>query len=430
MSRPVGAIVLGLALASCHRDSSSTAPDAGVASAAADADSALPRPTVLAARCHPTSGGGGGFALDDGRGMDDLEIGDAVAGAFGFAVDVVHRTAAGRVAAVALLPAGAASMQLHDLGPTLGDAPPPRVASRGADLVAVSYVLSKREGARELGVHVMSAAGEFKPTGTVLESRDDSLAFDVSPTLVVWDEARMAPVPRGVIRVAEIAADGHPGAARDISPPESDAEMPRVTTIAGMTLVFWLDRKPESAPAVDASATSEVTGEARANSWLEVIAVDPHGAALGAARRLTALTGHVSAYDVTVAAPPGVGSRPEVLVAARDDGEAVDGSGGALLRVRVREGGQDPPLAFANDGLGRGAPEFVDGSPPSLSWVSATEQGRLLSLDSTGAPTQLPSAEPALDDARPLVWIEQGRRLLAATPGDSSAQLQVLSCVP
>jgi hypothetical protein len=138
----------------------------------------------------------------------------------------------------------------------------------------------------------------------------------------------------------------------------------------------------------------------------------------------------VSAYDVVALPGAAAGSRPEVLVAARDDGEAVDGSGGALLRVRVRADGQDPPLAFATDGLGRGAPALVDGSPPWLSWVSATEEGRLLSLDATGAPTQLPGAEPSLDDGRPLAWIEQGRRLLAAMPGDAAAQLRVLSCVP
>jgi hypothetical protein len=201
--------------------------------------------------------------------------------------------------------------------------------------------------------------------------------------------------------------------------------MPRIASSAAAgALVFWLARKPEAVTESDASAASEITGEARAYSWLEVVAVDPHGSAVGAARRITSSTGHVSAYDVQPLQAAGTG----VLVVARDDGEAVDGSGGALLRVRVRADGQDPPLAFATDGLGRGAPAFVDGSPSWLSWVSPNEEARLLSLDATGAPMQLPSAEPSLDDGRPLAWVEQGRRLLAAMPVDSSAQLRVLSC--
>src|ERR1700722_3975929 len=138
------------------------------------------------------------------------------------------------------------------------------------------------------------------------------------------------------------------------------------------------------------------------------------------------LPGFLAGFDTQ--SMPAAGGRVDVLVVARDDGEAVDGSGGALLRVRVRTDGQDPPLAFATDGLGRGAPAFVDGSPPWLSWVASSEGARLLSLDLTGAPMQLPSIEPALDDGRPLAWIEQGRRLLAAMPGDSATQLRVLSC--
>jgi hypothetical protein len=424
MSRTLAVPLLGLAVVACHRDAPSAQAEAGplVASAPTEA----PKLAVLPARCQAT---GVGFAIDDGHRMDDLEIGDSIATpGGGIAVDVLHRTSAGRVAAVALVPAGAVSMQLRDLGPTLGDAPPPRVASRATDLVAVSYSLSRRPESRELAVYTLSPSGDVKATGSLAESRDDSLSFDVSSTLVVWDEARPGPAPTGVIRVAELAADGRPGPARNVSPIESDAEMPRIASSAGTTLVFWLDRKPEDGSTVDASTASEVTGEARAYSWLQVAAVDPHGTLTGPPRRLTSQTGHVSSYDIAVLPP--AASRAEVLVVARDDGEAVDGSGGALLRVRVRADGQDPALAFATDGLGRGAPAFVDGSPPWLSWVSTGEEARLLSLDGAGAPTQLPSVEPAMNDGRPLAWVEQGHLMLAAMPGDDSAQLRVLSCVP
>ncbi len=429
-------VLVAIAAPACRRGgdaSSAAAHDAGAASAlplasSADAEAAPARAT-LPARCQPTTPT---YALDDGHGLDDLEIGDATSGPSGLAVEVVHRIPAGRLAAVAMLTADASSMKLRDLGPTLGDAPPPRVAWRGADLVAVAYAVSKRADVRELALYAVPPSGEPRLTGTLAEPRDDSLAYDLSPSLVVWDEAHAGTTPRGVIRIAEIAADGKPGPPRDVSPPESDAEMPRVAPTASGALVFWVARRPEEVPAQDASA-DEVTGEAPSYGWLEAVLVDAHGAPSGPVRRLTPASGHVSAYDV--APSPRSGARSDVVVAVRDDGEAVDGSGGALLRVRVREATQEPPVAYATDGLGRGAPAFVapapvEGSPAWLSWVAPREEGRLLSLDLAGIATQLPSGEPALDEARPLAWLDAGVRLLAAAPSDATSQLRVLRCSP
>ena len=118
---------------------------------------------------------------------------------------------------------------------------------------------------------------------------------------------------------------------------------------------------------------------------------------------------------------------------ARDDGEASDGSGGALLRVVAREASQDPPVAFPADGLGRGAPSFVAGAPPWLSWVSLREESRLLPLDALGVPAAPPSAEPGLDDGRALALLASEthgspRKLLAATPADATGALRELTC--
>jgi hypothetical protein len=428
------ALFAAFAIASCHRPSAAVVSDASAPSAEGDAEGPVSKATTRAARCAPASPG---YALDDGHALGDLEIGDAVAGKGGLAVAVIHRSSSGRVAAVATLPGDAASMKVRDLGATLGDAPPPRVAWRGADLLALSYGVSKRPEVRELTLYTVPVAGDVQSTGSIAEARDDSLAFDLTSTLVVWDEARggnkAGAPPRGVIRVAEIGLDGRPGAPRDASPAESDAEMPRIGANAvGGALVFWIARRPEIAEASDASAApSEVTGEAPTYSWLEVISLDAHGAPVGAARRLTSLSGHVSTYDIEPLPKTGI-PRAEMLVAVRDDGEAIDGSGGALLRLRVRVDGQDPPVAFPvafpTDGLGRGGPAFVDGTPPWLTWVAAREEGRLLALDGSGAPLQLPSEEPSLDEGRALAWLDQGKRLLAATPGDPVAQLRVLSC--
>ena len=351
-------LLLALVAAGCHKAPPAAAvEDAGATSPVLEA-SVQPK-VVAAQRCKATDVG---FPLDDGRAMDDLEIGDALLYPGGVVVDFVHRTPAGRVAALALLPPDGSSVRVRDLGPTLGDAPPPRVAARGGDLIAAAYALGKRPDSREIDVYAISPSGDVKPAGVVTEQRDDSLAFDVAAGLVVWDEAS-GPSRRGVIRAAELTADGHAGAGRDVSPADSDAEAPRIVPSGAGYLVFWMARRVESSALVDASGALEVTGEAPANSWLEAIAVDGHGGVTGTVRRLTATSGHVSAFDLAPQTAAGV--HGEVLVVARDDGEAVDGSGGALLRVRVRDDGQDPAVAFSTDGLGRGAPAFVEAPNPT-----------------------------------------------------------------
>jgi hypothetical protein len=291
---------------------------------------------------------------------------------------------------------------------------------------------------RELRVYDVATSGDARLLGVVAEQRDDSLAFDVAPGLVVWDEATVGKSAHGVVRGATVSVDGRVGAAHDLSPPDSDAEAPRI--VAGAAdgkgyFVLWLARRPEvGATHVDAAPVPETVGEPRAYSWIEMAVVDGSGAPVGAARHLTSTSGHVSAYDVRAVSGE---ARPAVLVVARDLGEAVDGSGGALLRVRAREDGADPPLAFPTDGLGRGAPSFVDGPSPWLAWVDAHEAVQLLPLDGAGAPVAPPSLEPSLDDRSPLLELPSGApgasdagaaRVLVAAPADSTAQLQVFAC--
>ncbi len=164
-----------------------------------------------------------------------------------------------------------------------------------------------------------------------------------------------------------------------------------------------------------------------------MIAVDDQGTPRGPLRRLTPPNGHVTAFDLQQIGP---GPKAVILVVARDDGEVVDGSGGALLRVRIAGDVVEPPVAFATDGLGRGAPTVVDGisavdggsgQPPSLAWIASHEHLRLLPLDLEGAPSAAPSAESAMDDARPLMWLTAGQ-ILVATPTDPSAQLRTFAC--
>ncbi|HEX8789340.1 MAG TPA: hypothetical protein VF765_00205 [Polyangiaceae bacterium] len=404
-----------LALVACRKAGSDAAgtTDAGAGTTNAAEAATTAQPVVVPARCKAT---GAGVALVGAGAAEDLELGDAVAVADGWAVGIVHKVGASRMAAIAFLGPDATLARVVDLAPTLGDASPPHLAARGTDLLAASYALSKRTDVRELTLYLVPKTADPKVIATIPQQRDDSLAFDLAPGLVVWDEAIAKPSPRGVIRAAELMPGDQVGAAHDVSPPESDAEMPRLAPAAHGYTVFWLARRPE-AQASDAAAPAEAVGDVRAYSWLESSGTPTH--------RLTSATGHVSAFDV---APLAAG---DALVVARDDGEAVDGSGGALLRIRVHAGGADPPLALPEDGLGRGAPVFVDAPTPWLSWIGPHEAARLLPLDANGTPVGPPSAEAELDDARPLAFLQgavQPPRILAAAPGDAVAQLRVLAC--
>jgi hypothetical protein len=364
--------------------------------------------------------------------QDEFEIGDAVREPTGTAVGVIHRTAAGRTAAIAWIAQDTrGSANLFDLGPTLGDGPPPRLMRGPNGLFAAAYgaarVSVRADEARDLILYTVPLRAPPTVRESIRQQRDDSLAFDVAASgasmLAVWDEATTG--ARGVIRCATIQGDA--GATRDLSPPESDAEAPRIIASAGGFTALWLARQSEVAlDDARSSLAAEAPGEPRAFGWIESIRVDGRGVALGQVRRLTSMNGHVSAYDAQAL------DDASVLVVARDDGESMDGSGGTLLRVRMAGDRVDPPLAFSMDGLGRGAPMLVDGSPLWLSWVGPHEQLRLIPLDAIGAPAGPLSAEESLNDARPLLVLSAPpgapERVLVATPLRPEAQLRTFAC--
>src|SRR4029077_16040376 len=169
---------------------------------------------------------------------------------------------------------------------------------------------------------------------------------------------------------------------------------------------------------LERAAENQSGAEARAYSWLEMIPVDADGKAIGSVRRLTPPSGHVSAYDAQAIESLNAG----LLVVARDDGESVDGTGGTLLRMRVRLDGTESPMVLSTDGLGRGPPTFVDGPRPWLTWVGPGEQVRLLPLGRGGELDAAASPEDSLEEARPLLSLADGR-ILVATPRDPNAEL-------
>ena len=445
------ALLLAVALIACRRDAKvDTAALQEAAVQVPTGDAAGPVGSVLAARCHPTERAA---QLDDGQALDDLDIGDGVAYASGYAVGIVHRVPegrqpAGRQAAVALWGPAAGDPRIVDLAPSVGDAPPPRLASCRDRLLAAAFAPPRAAApdgggpsmVRDLAVYMVDSPSPGQAVLHIAPKADESFAFDLACSgatgIAVWGETAAgrageggrAPSPdtaaRGVIRGASFAVGKGGAVADDLSPPDSDAEMPRVVPSGAGFLVLWLARRPDATKASDGSAAIEAIGEARTFGWLEVVAVDGAGKVVGPVRRVTPSSGHVSAYDVLARSE---GSQPAILVVARDDGESIDGAGGSLLRVRVQSAGGDPPVALATDGLGRGAPAFVDGPLPWLAWIGPHEEVRLLPLDGAGEGIGPASAEDGLDEARPLIS-SSPTRVLVAAPRDKAGQLRVFDC--
>ena len=428
---------------SCHKGPNTGASSVTEGVPTADAASSAVE-TVLSARCQPTERSLTLDELRDGSGLD-VEMGDAVAYGDRYAVSFLHRTPAGRLAAVALLDAQASGARIVDLVPALGDAPPPRLAVCGNALVAVSFGVSGAvAGGGQLVVSVVDPSQAQRPLLTIPQHRDDSLSFDFACTrgaagLVVWDETAGArsgdSAPRGVVRGAAFQV-GHPGLrVWDVSPPDSDAEMPRAVAQAGGFSVLWIARRPET-PKGDAkegvaaelagmgTSAGEAMGEARTYGWLEMTPVDADAGVAGPPRRLTPTSGHISAYDAQPLEP----SKDVVWVVARDDGESIDAAGGTLLRMRVRPEGAETPVVLPTDALGRGPPSFVGGPSPWLAWVSAREQLRLLPVGEGGEHDAKASVEDSLEEARPLLSLAEADRILVASTGDNSAQLRVFKC--
>jgi hypothetical protein len=107
-------VVVALAAAACRKGGDASKPAPAASASASAAETAVAPPAVAPARCRAAEAA---LAVPD---AEDLDLGDAVAFAEGYAVALAHRTAAGRVAGVALVPRDLATARVVDLGPILG----------------------------------------------------------------------------------------------------------------------------------------------------------------------------------------------------------------------------------------------------------------------------------------------------------------------
>jgi hypothetical protein len=259
-------------------------------------------------------------------------------------------------------------------------------------------------------------------------SFDAALTNDAARVALAWDDD--APKDGG-IRVAVVPLAGgspsanaaSPAAPRVVSDGVTDVDAPRVAArLAGGWWVAWTARREES---TDAGARVEAPSEARAFTWIEIVAIDTNGAPMGPIRKLTSPTGHIASFDLA--------TRPhgELDVFARDETQSREGEGGKVVHIVVRDASVDDAVVVAT-GAGRGAVDLVTGANGEawLSFIDAQDHSRVLPLGESRAPTGAATVEDALDGARLLAITSAGTplRFVAAVPTSDAAVFRDVTC--
>ncbi|MBS2017166.1 MAG: hypothetical protein JST00_30050 [Deltaproteobacteria bacterium] len=440
------ALCLGLAAAACKKDA--PPPPSPAPSSSAPLASA-PAPSVVAESLPRCRTEGARLALPG----DDVVVGDAVVTADALWVGVVRREGTKRLASLVKASLDLASQKVIDVGPSVGDDPPPspRMA-RGA--IHVAYF---GRAPRKLQLaKVDAAAGAVGKTDvTIAQQSDESLAYDIAwpegdgAPLVAWDEdappsTDVSKVPvvglpdRGIVRV-QLAAEG--AKSRVASPESSDAESPRLLPRRGGFWLAWLARRPE--PREDGGVRAEGPGEHRAFRWVEIVALDAKGEATSPVKRVSPERGRVVSFELARS-----GNETDLVVLVQDEAARAEGGGERLVRYGV-EGEKAEKIEgseLVDAGVGQALAELVpapSAAPPSrwLSFADVQERTHLLPLAPAVRAAGAATAEPGLDGARVLASGagdilfavgpangEVGGRAGAAAKAGDRVELRRLSC--
>lgn len=361
-----------------------------------------------------------------------VELGRGAVFDGGFAAGCLRDAEGGTVAMVATLGFDGKNGKLVKLARSRGDLEPPVVAGAGADLLAV--MLEPNAGGRS--IKIAKVTGDQVTFGAELaEGRDESLAIDVASSgdraVVVWDD-----VPKEAKRSSVILASFDTATLRSITrprpatPPNTDADSPRVVARPGGYWLAYIARSddpagdPEAAPKPKKKGKPKddedtaAAGEAIAKRWIELMPLDESGAATATARAVTPKDGHVLAFDLEL------GEGGAALLAFRDDDTPSGSSGGRVSSVLVREGGGEEIHVLSEEGNSAGVPELLPG------WVSIagiSGPPRLATLTSTGELSSELTAEPSIGGGGEPLAAAKGV-LLVARPAGRAMKLSVMSC--
>ncbi|MBX3221674.1 MAG: hypothetical protein KF795_14245 [Labilithrix sp.] len=408
MSRAgLGIAVLCTGLAACG---SCGKGDAGGGAPSSSASSASPSPVVaeLLPRCR---GEAERLAIPG----EDVTVGDVAIGAAGLLVGVIRVDGGKRVASVVRASLDLAKSSVVDVGPPLGDDPPPSPRWNGTTAYVSFFARHPSDAGakhRELRVARLEPTALGKLEATVLQQADESTAFDVAwneagAGLAAWDEDAPLKVDRdggapayegrGFVKVQALGSE----ARRVASPESSDAESPRLLARPGGG--FWLGwlarRSEESAYAVEAP------GETRAFRWVEIVALDAKGEAAGPVRRVASEKGRAASFELAA-------SGADLVVMVQDEAAAADGAGARIVRHLV-SGDRVESSDVVDGGVGQALAEIVPTSSPGdaarwLAWTDTSERVHMTPLAAGLVASGRAATEPSLD----------GARVLAAHPPD------------
>jgi hypothetical protein len=372
-------------------------PDDGVAPrAAASAAASGSASAALVAEVLPRCRADGARAVIEG---DDVVVGTASLSPSGLLVGLVRRVDGKRVGSVLRTSVDLGSVTIFDVGPSVGDDPPPSPRWKGGT-PHLAYLVRKvvdggaTRGGRELRFATIEDEGVVVLSQTVPQQADESAAYDVAWPLVAWDEdalvgqGKLLP-SHGVVRI-QMLPDGKP---RTVSPPSSDAEGPRLAKRkGGGWWALWLAQQPEIE---DAGWRLEGAGDLRTWRWVEIVALDELGVPTSAVRRLSSERGHAVAFDIASA-------DPELIVMVQDESETREGGGSRLVRYVV--GADRIASADAADAsLGQALAEVVAAEDAGwLAFRDTSDHAWIAPASADGLVLGTPTAEAALDGARVL----------------------------
>lgn len=352
---------------------------------------------------------------------EDVVVGESLVVRDALFTGVVRREGGKRTASILRTTLDLASPKFIEIGPALGDDPPPVPYAAGDVVFAASFARKSSEpspkapagmlGTRELRLVRLDAASAGKVEGSVVQQADESQAFDVAWTepaampLVAWDEdAPLAPgrmlADRGIIKVQALTAGAKPIVA---SPETSDAEAPRLFPRKGGYWLAWLAGKPEveDAGVPSKATTAEGPGERRAFRWLELVTLDAKGEATSKVRRVSSEKGHAAAFELAK------GAGDELVIVLQDETAATEGAGARVLRYVVTADRVEPAerTELVDGGVGAAPVELIPWANPRwLAWTDVSDHTRVLALSPGVVAMAPPTLEPALDPTRALAF--------------------------
>ncbi|MDF2694478.1 MAG: hypothetical protein K0S65_2861 [Labilithrix sp.] len=419
------AACLALPLASCGScNKSETA--AGAASSSASTSTIAVVPEALP-RCR---GDAQRLAIPG----EDVVVGDVAIGKSGLLVGLVRVEGGERVASVLRTTLDLASSRVVNVGPPLGDDPPPSPRWSG-DQAYVAFIARHGSAAgakvRELRVARLEEAALGKVEGTIVQQADESTAFDAAwgeggTGLVAWDEDAPTqgkpagwsesgvPVSfegRGFVKVQVLGSETR----RVASPETSDAEAPRLLARPGGGFwLAWLARRAE-----DELYAVEGPGEKRAFRWVEVVALAANGDAAGPVRRVSPEKGRAASFELAR-------SGSELVVMVQDEAAPSEGAGARIVRYTVGEKIESSDVV--DGGVGTTLAELVPAASPAdgarwLAWTDTSERAHMTPLAGGLVAAGRPTTEPSLDGARVLAAASPDGiyALVGASPSEPAA---------